>query len=287
MTLDRRDFLKMVGAGSFVFLSRSSIGAPVVGTNGPCHCVNIVLHGFFFMEFQGNNLLVASPPHDKHQFYYQDAGGALQKLSGLIDLTGPLQSGRKTKFPNTILQFSRKDIKLTRPSFIDNGQPDRYACLLRLPWPEDIVALRRGAVADLNPQSGNVASSIKRLCALNVATVTRLKYFAKSSPPFTTRNYFAEHCHMPKACEVNAAFDSARNVFGKEFDLTISGVDCISLPPDKPGDLPDEMSLDDERALEEVAPCPEEKCPPPPCPVGKVCLTSVEVATCPTFGVIS
>jgi len=286
MSLNRRHFLKMLGVGSILALSNPLLEA-YASTAGPCSCVNILLHGFFFMEFQDDMLLVASPKHQPHQVLFRDSGGALQPLSSLIDLRDALQPGSKTTFPSKILQFSRSDIKLNRP-FIDKNNPNQYACFMQLPKPHDIVPLRLGKVADLSPNPGNVANSIKRLCDVNTATVTRLKYFPKTSAPFKTRSFYAEHCHPPKACEVNNTFDAARAVFGKEFDLTIKGVESITLGKDKRSDLPDEIELDDENALEEIrsaaSSCPPPLCPPP-CPPGKVCIESVEVATCPHFGV--
>ena len=288
MSLSRRRFLKMLGASSAL-----SFGTPLLQvysqTAGPCSCVNILLHGFFFMEFQGDMLLIAAPTHQPHQFLFRDSGGPLQQLSGPIDLRNVLQQDAKTTttttFPSSILQFSRNDMKLSRPFFIDNNQPAQYACLLRLPKPHKIVPLRRGSVTDLNPTPGNVTTSINRLCNAKEATVTRLKYFPKMSAPFKTRSFYAEHCHQPRACEVNDAFDSARRVFGSEFDLTIAGVDSITLAYDKRSDLPDEIQVDDEKALEELNPCAPMPCPPSRCPPGKLCQESVEVATCPHFGV--
>lgn len=292
MSFNRRHFMKMLGASSLFALDSPLLKAYVESTGGPCGCVNILLHGLFFMEFQNGFFFVASPMHKPHEFLFRDNGGTLQPLSAPIDLVDVLKPGNVSDFRSDVLQFSLKDIKLAGP-FIDTNNPNKYACFMRLPIPHDIVALRPGAVANLNPNPGNVTNSIQRLCDVNVGTMIRLKYFAKSSAPFKTRSFYAEHCHPPKACEVNDAFDSARAAFGKEFDLKISGVDYITLGYDKRSDLPDEIDIDDEKALEEINSCPPPSCPPPcpptscppPCPPGKVCITSVEVATCPNFGV--
>lgn len=284
--MNRRQFAKACALAPFAWkLSLSSL----LAYSGACHCVNIILHGFFFMEFQRDTLVAASPVCEDHTFVFRDHGSAqFQPLAGVIDLRPALKTGPRSKFRKGTLQFSKGDIGLdpNKDSIQWQTSPQNFACVLLLPHPEDIVPLRKGPHR-FQVQGGKVSDSIGKLSDSNVAVITRLKYFPSSTPPgFTTRNYYAEHCFKVNACDLNQAFDAARTkIFGDKFDLKIDKIENSDpLPLDGPADLPDEMDGSDEQSLYEIRPCnepKETKCHPS----NLVGIESLQVATCPTFGV--
>lgn len=262
MLRDRRYFLRMVALSPLTIRGPQAFAARLFGsTAGPCNCINILLHGFFFMEFQKDDqgkdmLVVASPQVDGHQPLYRDHDSwLLQPPDPVIDLRGALSPGSRQSFPDRVLCFSRKDISLPRDYFVSLA--NNYSLLMKLPLPRDIVPLRLGLRADLPLSGGNVARSIEHASnSEHVALVVRLKYDDISDPFFpSTRSYYEEHCYFPDIGDVKAALDAARTVFGKEFDLDIPDLKDAIVDLDNQSDLPDEISPDDEIALSEGAPC--------------------------------
>src|SRR5947208_4465957 len=76
---DRRQFLKSAAACSLVGLNLTEAipGYPVAAPK-PCNCINILLHGLFFLEFDNqDNLLYAVAPKVRHH-----EGGYLMRDQG-------------------------------------------------------------------------------------------------------------------------------------------------------------------------------------------------------------
>jgi hypothetical protein len=256
----RRSLLKLLALAPAVFSTRSYCEI-FGGTTGPCKCINILLHGFFFLEFQkdeqGQDMLVAvSPTYSGHCFYFRDHGKwQPQQVQPMYDLRSSLTRGSHLTFPEEMLQFSRGNISAGSQYFIDLTKS--YALVLKLPPPRNIVALRKGLRSDLKFDPGNVATSIANLAkSANVGLVMRLKYDSTTDPLFpVTRNFYAEHCYPPDLTEMKNVMDAARAVFGKQFDLNITSIPNVIVQQDGQSDLPAEISPDDETALMEGEPC--------------------------------
>ncbi len=225
----------------------------------------ILLHGFFFMEFQkdqqGDMLVAASPAFDHHQFLSRDHDGVFHNLRGLspIDLRTVLKPGTINSFDSQqILRFSRSELGLG--SFlIDTSDVGSFGILLKLPLPKQIRPLRLGDFANFHPlQTGKVAQSIKRLQGFeeNTAVIVCLEYEVAQGAQFT-RSFYAAHQGMPMdpdvaITEVNDTLDAATSVFGQVFDLQVTQVDVnVIVDIDDAKLLPPGIVPDDEVQLEE------------------------------------
>ena len=287
--MNRRHFVKTLAIAPLLFTKPAS----AISMFGSCSCVNILLHGFFFLEFQKDEndkdmLVVATPPYPYHEFGCRDHGRwRLQNPSMCdSDLRTKLAPGSKLKFPTKMLSFSKTDLQIGHP-FIDVTKA--YPILLKLPPPLDIVPLRLGKRSDVHLLDGKAKRSIDSYCDPTfLGLVLRLKYDSASptDPLFPkTRNFYAEHCNLPDINEMKNILNAARASFGNEFDLDMADIPPAVVPSDKQNDLPDEISPDDESAIMEGDPCfaanfhslkrqeEDER--------------SVEPATCPIFGVRS
>src|SRR5947209_2805839 len=81
----------------------------------------ILLHGFIFMEFQKDTLVVASPWVDHHKFKVREHHGSLQDLTNPVDLRNELKSnGTVNDFlSKQILRYSIADLHIVRDLYID------------------------------------------------------------------------------------------------------------------------------------------------------------------------
>ena len=280
MTISRRHICKMLAAApAIAWASRQNLLALPLS---PCGCINIVLHGLFFMEFHGKVLLAATPDVQGHPLFFRDHGAQLQPLNGVVDLSGLLKaSSPVTAFPPDSLLFSKKDIGASG-DFIDRANPQKYKCLLVLPAPNRVLPLRSAPFNTFSPFPGKVADSIlaHHHNSSVVPVITCLQYDRTQNGPFDTRNFYAEHDHQPTLTEVNNTLLEATTPFAS-FDLQMQflpdAVNCVDT-------LPDELDRGDESSLEAIknqGPCFS---PPTASPDGHKLTT--EVASCPQFGVI-
>lgn len=298
MEINRRRLLKALALAPFASFGSPEASSMVWGSHGSCNCINVLLHGFWFMEIQDNMLVAASPAlANGHHFRFRDKGMPLQDFSGTIDLRGPLRdgAGHRKSFPDRILQFSWSDINPDpnrRQYFIDLNTAPACACILLLPLPKEIFSLRAGLRSNFPARDGNVWSSIKNKSnSEHVALITRLKYGHISNSPFSSpvRSFFAQHCHKPTVCEVNEVLKAAQSCFAQEFDLCLKPTLEIHVEPDRYEDLPDEIDPADEAALSEINDCPEQDhhiTAANPCAEGQPSdcfVKAVEVANCPIF----
>lgn len=258
------------------------------GLTPPAHPVgvNILLHGFWFMEFQDNMLVAASPYLEGHSFQFRNHGdGQPQPVppkepgkDPVEDLFDSLNSGTVIDFvSDMMLRFSKTDMDLPRKYLAKLDQPYKtYTGVILLPLPIQVLSFRLGSFANFHADpNGNVIDSINTLHGSQEASslITCLQYTAIDGNGFT-RSYYAEHNHNPKPSEVNAALDAARTAFGPEFDLHVtSDCDAEIVPPDDSNNLPAAVWQDDERELQELKRKPED-------------MFTVEVGTCPQFGVV-
>lgn len=220
----------------------------------------LLFHGFFFMEFQGQELVVASPSLNGHVFKKRDQGKAVQDWDGTIDTNGLKKNNIKPSFPPEMLQFKKTDIGLSASDkFISDASLPQCPCAARLPMPKSIIGLRLGPMRDfrtksLNPGSSQkVAASIGTLTTSSqIALIIALEY--ESDMPFT-RNYFAQHDTL-EGEDVNKALDRAREVFTDKFDLLLEPPDSNAaiISSDTPGSplLPNGITSDDETELSEM-----------------------------------
>src|SRR5215468_4788205 len=139
MVVNRRTLIKALALAP----SLSLLNAPWVRalmSMGPPTYVYLLLHGMFFMEFQGDTLYVLTPDNlqgdpNPHEFHQRPQGGLLKDLQSKIDFTqGQLKSGGVTVFPSDVPQFSASTL-------LNPGEPDRpilpavssYRCQIKLP----------------------------------------------------------------------------------------------------------------------------------------------------------
>lgn len=317
MSINRRELLKMAALSPLLSV-RAFRCQTLIGTQGAKKApfkkaanssANVLLHGLFFMEFQDNDLIVAAPFYDPHRYFYRDHQNPKSLVCVNADL-GDFTDGPGSPlpdvdpFPSEILHFSKSDLGLQPGSnYIDVNKT--YGCLLKLPAPKHIVALRCGDYDDFASISinGNVRSSIDKRCGPRLALITWLYYDSPSSKMnFKTRSYYAEHCNQVlDPVEVNNTLQAATNVF-PTFDLRVSDLSHKQVDPDPVTQLPSYIAQDDESDLLEISgqpcPCPHKtvgdgnhldpiRKPQGGKKVGKISTNrAVEVATCPQFGVI-
>lgn len=269
-------------ASSANVIRTSAADAPAVST-----AVNILLHGFFFMEFQNDTLVAASPAFSDHHFLLRDHGSAtLQPIQNPVDLRKTLNPGTVLDFTSDmVLRFARKDIGLAdNQFFIDPGKT--YGALLLLPRPAQILTLRLGLFANFHPvTSGKVAQSIIKNhdSQQSSALIACLQYTTTGGAAGFTRSYYAEHSHDPQPQEVNAALAAATNVFGAAFDLQVTNqIDNKVVPLDDPASLPGSVSPDDENDLQDLMGGAMRMHHP-----GAVVRQAIEVGTCPQFAIVA
>ena len=263
----------------------------------------LLFHGFFFMEFQDQELVVASPSLIGHVFKKRDQGNAVQDWDGTIETSGLTKSKTAASCPPEMLQFKKADIGLSASDkFITDASLAQCPCAARLPMPKSIIGLRQGPMSDFFTQpltpgsSEKVAGSIRTLTTSGqIALIIALEY--DSDMPFT-RSYFAQH-NMQRSedvNEVNKALDRAREVFTPKFDLSLApdpdpNPAAKFVSRDKDGSLPLRPGIteDDEKELSEIP----VHMTTTTIPTGRfimreqriVTIETLQVVTCPIFGV--
>lgn len=297
MPISRRQFLRTAAISSLVGFNPSNLLYAA-----PCNCVSILLHGFFFMEFQDNLLIVAAPHISGHQYLFRGHGTVPpppHPVSGTVDLSFLNSNMKMRSFRPEILQFSRNDIGQSG-NLLDSSALALCSMVLKLPIPDRILPLWQGDVNDLQfdfSPPAKVANSInKALLATKpkkIALVTCLE-FENNTP--VSWNFYAEHpAELTTSGEVNNAFDEVMTVF-KNFDLHLTRIPNKHVPCDN-DPLPDELDLSDESALPQLVINPPLLCPADGLSQqaqkqrgqkdsgGIVHSESVQVSTCPQFGV--
>lgn len=302
MSIDRRQLCKMFALSPFLGLGGPGLleGLAMAGP-APCDCVSVLLHGLFFLEFQNGMLIAASPEYTGHCVRYRDHGDPLGPLptppTPIVDLNGKLTAAASPPpFAPELLQFKASDITKRTP-FIDLAK--KYAFLLKLPYPQRIFALRSGSASDFHPDpTKNVTGALKKSLGAKVGIIAWLQYAQSPRAGFITRSYFAEHGSLSVPYqEVNRAFGAARKVF-PEFDLQLANGANATIARDQQNQLPPEISPDDERALGEMttnnctalnasaASIAAQHAPKKSGNADQRKAVSVEVATCPQFGIL-
>ncbi len=288
MSISRRQLLKSLGISPFFGLQM--LGLNLIETaDGTPSCINILLHGFFFVEFHGNTLFAVAPKISNHNYYFKDHGKRPHHKTGVVDLSYLKSTSPKSEFPKSILQFSSKAVVGKSGYFITDKALNECTLVLILPRPNLIRPLRLGQFTDFCPDpSGAVAQSIKnsRSNVTDVPLVTALQYDPDASVPFTTRCFYAEHPDpIVSVDDVNAAFDEATYTFDK-FDLALQKTSPNPVNCNDP--LPDGVDRDDESSLPELLlgkRCDQFAGPSATIKAGDQLMAAVHVATCPQFGV--
>jgi hypothetical protein len=252
--------------------------------------LDIYLHGFFFTEIMGNNLVIASPEYNDHICAYWDhSDNILHPPPSDLD-TQPFSwisaldtSGTKSTFPGDILQFSRGDLGANGPIISPPDLRHRYAWYLKLPLPADITGVRAGG----NRQEINMSSNSRIANSVDghwksggkkaLSLITHLRYNTTSSIGISSINLYAEHCAEPGYKDLNDLFNQTLKVISK-FDLQLSPFTegpCLTCPPG-----------DDYKAICELGttvtnnPCaPCNSCP-------ARCPKLIRTANCPQFGIV-
>jgi len=190
--------------------------------------INIYLHGFFFTEIQGNELVIASPKHNMHKFGFWDhQQNELQAFPAAptpLPWFKSLTQGQQDQFPNDILRFSRTDIKVPVDKFFIAPPGNQYQVYFRLPVPANITSVRPGGnMREIGMDRSMVAQSIQKRCGtgIDLSLITCLTYSAIGNIGFTDISFFAEHCAAPNILQIQALFADTKLVF-PYFDLVFT-----------------------------------------------------------------
>jgi hypothetical protein len=259
MTLSRRTILKTIALSPMLPVLNSPLLDGFFAA-GPPTQTYLLLHGMFFMEFQGDTLCVVTPNKptpptgNDHEFYQRPHGGMLADLYRDIDWTqGQIKAGPlKNSFPPETPQFPA--------SILLQGGPDKpilpakgsgtYRCRMVLPTPKRILGYRSDTKNYFRP-TGNTGQSILDSTGTRLGTITCLQYDPGNVSPFVL-NYYAEHPDTAVTDDVNAALRTGKDVCGPNFDLQIKSGWVFSSNRDPENSLPAGVSQDDEQTLEEV-----------------------------------
>jgi hypothetical protein len=226
---------------------------------------NILLHGLFFLQYQGNNLIAMTPDHSKHVFLMRSQNQKPPFTNLPQDLTPTNLIGGSTQapFPPEMPQID-KNITGVGDLVATSTPSKNYRCRLVTLWPLEIVVLRSGgSFSDFHSLStSTVGANIKKPGLTKLGIVTLL-HFETSGPAFTI-SYFAEHMMPTQAVDVNPVLKASQVLFqqGNNFDLQFSECDwcpnCSAPPicPD-PDPLPKKILdwgviRDDEHSVGEV-----------------------------------
>jgi hypothetical protein len=254
--------------------------------------INIYLHGFFFTEIQGSNLVIASPKHDMHKFGYWDHQQNLflpfPATSDSFPWINFLKQGQQDYFRSGILQFSRKEIGVPDNMFFIGLPADHYKVYITLPLPKDITSVRAGGnIKEISmDRSGKVAQSIYTHCGedTDLGLITCLTYVSTANIGFTDISFYAEHCHAPDISGIKYLFQDAQLVF-PSFDLKFTAFN-----PGKP--LPAEQNDENLMTLCEAGARLKNNPCKPSMPVGEdratknpMIGTLLRTANCPQFGI--
>lgn len=259
MTLSRRTILKTIALSPILSVMDSPLLHGFFAA-GPPTQTYVLLHGMFFMEFQGETLCVVTPnkPNpptgNDHEFYVRPHGGMLADLDTDVDLTqGQIKAGGLKSFPPEVPQFSASILLqggADKPILPPKGS-GTYRCRMVLPTPKHIFGYRSDTKNYFRPE-GNVGQSILDSTGTRLGTITCLQYEPGSSTNPFVLNYYAEHPGPATTGDVNAALRTAKDICGSYFDLQLKPGWVFSSNPDPENSLPSGVSQDDEDTLEDV-----------------------------------
>src|SRR6267154_6213537 len=148
---------------------------------------NILLHGLFFLQYQGSNLIVMTPDHNMHVFVQRFQGG--QKPFPSLPLEPSfgnlVPNGSKVAFPSDMPQFDKNETSVGDLVFIQTPKKN-YRCRMALPFPLDIVMIRStGFITNFQPDpASKIGQSILRHTGPGMGIVTLLHY-ETPDPGFT------------------------------------------------------------------------------------------------------
>jgi hypothetical protein len=224
--MDRRSLLKTLAISPFFALGNRSI-IPVARPFATD--IYLFLHGFFFLEYQGNRLIITAPAVDDHDYKIGQPDKKLLKdvppnttFDWTGDLTGDDQCSAKA-FPKQILQFSKGDTGI-------GDSTGSFHFKLILPCPLHIYSLRLGKAKDFPGRDGHVWNSIQKHLTDKIALVTCLQFQgtvdsywpSSSSTPYRCHVYAEPHCKTDLEHTRHALID-CRRLFANPtlFDLDI------------------------------------------------------------------
>jgi len=220
---------------------------------------NILLHGLFFLQYQGDQLIVLAPYHKKHEFKKrpQHQQPPLDPLNDEEAFANLIPHNIKQAFPPSMPQFDKNETGVG--DLVPKQKPEKnYRCQMVLPWPLDIDVIRtRGRMRDLKPMlTSRVGDNILKYSGPGLGLVTVLHY--ETPDPGFTISCFAEHMKPANTNEVNDALKDAGKLFANEskFDLRLREVNRPIICPD-PDPLPPKITRyqiirDDEHSVGEV-----------------------------------
>jgi hypothetical protein len=228
--------------------------------------VNILLHGLFFMEANGNNLEIYAPPTVSHHSFQGGVRGNIVDLNSItapIDWSGGVLTGKTTADPSevkpTILQFSRQNT-------VGAFQPKQRNRLIILPWPKQFFSMRLSGLDGFkydHSGSATIGKEIERRCGAGrnkvIGLVTGLQYSADLSGPVLPGETLDRNIHfyydpgLPHDIHaVNDDLKKSKAIFsiGDGFDLQMDeNAPYPTTPLDDPGNLPDIIGLTPEDGL--------------------------------------
>ncbi|HEX7286182.1 MAG TPA: hypothetical protein VF532_08370 [Candidatus Angelobacter sp.] len=289
MDLNRRFVLKMVALTPLtlrttLFQDVMELAMPKISSRH----LDIFLHGFFLIEVQGKNLVIASPKYEDHVFGYWDHTDRKLHTPPPVNSTAPFPwiaaldtKGNADKFPKSLLHFGRGAVGSGTGPFIPPPDDKHlYKWYLRLPLPAQIRGVRQGGNISEMAMSSNskIAKSVYDHCGYNkkLKLITRLRYNTVTPVNISSINLYAEHCSPPNFGDLNKLFcETAKLMPAFDFGFSDKPKDGAHLP------CPHRF---DEKALCELNsyladnPCKKD-CP---CPPG---LDMIRTANCPQFGI--
>jgi hypothetical protein len=206
---------------------------------------NILLHGLFVLQYQGNTLVAMTPDHHHHHFLERQQGqqgddhNPFPPLKTDYDFTSLSGIDVQRPFPKTMPQFSKTKTGVG-DLVVNPGSAKNYRSRIALSLPIEIMVLRSGGQLNdyhSDPKS-NVGNDIQINSGPDLGLVTLLHY--ETSGPSFTVNLFAEHrTPQSPASKMNPVLVAAKSLFtnGSAFDLQL--VDCIdcnvpTICPDNP-----------------------------------------------------
>ncbi|HLJ90343.1 MAG TPA: hypothetical protein VKZ53_26270 [Candidatus Angelobacter sp.] len=210
MTIDRRNFL--AGTMLSALLPQTVSSSRQTGTKKGY--VNILIHGLFFFEFIGGNLVLKSPKVEGHEI--KAGRGCLIDLpvGTNLDLTqSDLEPGSQNAFPGSMLVIQRSVV---------GELNENYSLRMQLPLPEEILTARH---ADRQPVfetcNGTTCSIFSTTSGKNFGLLTCLRYRNKIPSATTTFIFHAGHSGKPCLTHANRAYKDARSLFKnpKGFDI--------------------------------------------------------------------
>jgi hypothetical protein len=271
MPMDRRSLLKAMACTpvlSLLSFPRQSLLADY--TDG---YVAIRFVGLFFMEFQKNHLIVATPQYKHHEFCIFDKNGKCCPMPEIV-VPDDLATGQRSSFEDENLQFPAS---LLSDGFVVNYQTPgqhKHRCTMILPRPEKICVDELNDASKFRPKKGGkigeqILANVKPTTGgkpPKLAASTILLYKPINVPAYSV-TYFAAHRGYPTVHGVNCALKAARHVCGSRFDLQM---ECI--PPQSAM----KQDAKDRANTRQATVVPEE--------FGKSDL-NVDIASCPQFAI--